>query len=84
MSKSFLAWPVLALALVTGATPAEGQEASREEVLARELLEVSGAGEMGLQVVQQMARSFSAANPDVPQEFWDRFVAGGRSSAPRR
>lgn len=65
----------LVVVLGTGAGPAAGEEVSREETLARELLEVSGAGEMGLQVVRQMVQSFTAANPDVPQEFWDRFVA---------
>lgn len=64
----------LVVLLVAGAGPAAGQEVSREEALARELLEVSGAGEMGLQVVRQMVQSFTAANPEVPQEFWDGFV----------
>lgn len=66
----------LAVALVAAAVAASGQEdVSREEALARELLEVSGAGEMGLQVVRQMVGSLAASNPEVSQEFWDRFVA---------
>lgn len=64
----------LVFGLLAGATASAGQEVSREEALARELLEVSGAGEMGLQVVRQMVESFAGSNPDVPREFWDRFI----------
>ncbi len=74
MRKSIVVVCSLVVLLVAGAGPAAGEEVSREEALARELLEVSGAGEMGLQVVRQMIQSLTAANPDVPQEFWEGFV----------
>ena len=64
----------LVVALLAGVVPSAGQEVSREEALARELLQVSGAGEMALQVVRQMVESFAGSNPDVPRDFWDRFV----------
>lgn len=66
---------LLTALLGAGAAPSVAQEPSREEALARELLEVTGAGEMWLQVAEQMVQGFAASNPEVPQEFWDAFVA---------
>lgn len=54
---------------------AAGQDSEKAtEDLAHELLEVSGAGQMGVQVMEQMFASFKTALPDVPQEFWDEFM----------
>lgn len=66
---------ILTLAVLTaGVTVASGEQPSREEELARELLEVSGGGALGTQVMTQMIQSFRTANPEVPGELWDRFL----------
>jgi len=47
------------------------------EQLARELLELSGAGDLGKQVMAQMVESFRGMDSEgsVPPEFWDEFLA---------
>jgi hypothetical protein len=69
-------------ALVVGgllAAGASGQETAAGEEerqrLAYELLEVSGAGELGVQVMEQMVQAFKAANDQVTDEFWAEFMA---------
>ena len=39
------------------------------------MLELSGSAELGIQVATQMASSFQKAYPDVPEKFWDDFLA---------
>ncbi len=69
----------LALAgLLAAGVAAQETAASEEERvrLAHELLEVSGAGELGVQVMGQMMQAFKATNETVPEEFWTEFMAG--------
>jgi len=67
---------LLALSIaLTGTASLPGQETDRREELARELLEVTGSGALGIQVMTQMLESFKAANPAVPEAFWDEFLA---------
>lgn len=72
--KPWLVVAALVAALLAGSGVAAAQETSREERLAKELLEVSSGTAMGMQVMHQMIGSFAAAFPDVPQEFWDNFA----------
>lgn len=51
-----------------------GQPADRAEQLARELLEVTGGSQLGVQVVHRMVGAMKRSNPAVPEEFWDEFV----------
>jgi hypothetical protein len=44
----------------------------REDV-ARELLNKTGSGKMGIQVMNQMMDSYEKAFPKVPHEFWEEF-----------
>ncbi len=70
--RLYIAWVLTFSVLAFGAAGQEGEKSTEE--VARELLEVSGAGQMGLQVMQQMLASFKSTMPDVPQEFWDEFI----------
>lgn len=72
--RNVVSWSIVLLVALTAAA-AIAEEASREEVLARELLEVTGGGRLGLQIMEQMVQSFMAANAEVPREFWDRWLA---------
>lgn len=66
---------VLALAVImSGATAASAEEPSREEELARELMEVSGVSEMMQQVMTQMLQPLRSSG-QVSQEFLDEFLA---------
>ena len=48
-------------------------QASKKEKIEK-LLDVTGSGKMGAQVVQSLVPSFQRAHPDVPQQFWDDFA----------
>lgn len=66
---------VLALAVVMpGATAASAEEPSREEELARELMEVLGVGEMMQQIMTQMIEPLRSSG-QVSEEFWDELLA---------
>ena len=38
------------------------------------LLEMSGAGKIGVQVMENMIVSFKKSTPNVPNDFWDEFM----------
>ncbi|MEN8929282.1 MAG: DUF2059 domain-containing protein [Flavobacteriales bacterium] len=40
----------------------------------KELLELTGSGKLGLQVMNQLVENFKKAFPDVNQNFWDEFM----------
>jgi hypothetical protein len=48
-------------------------EAKRADIM--KMLELTGAGKLGLQAVEQMIGMQRQANPSVPSEFWDEFLA---------
>ena len=50
-------------------TPSEALEAD-----IRELMAMTGAGNVGVQVMNQMLAPMQQARPGVPAEFWDRFM----------
>lgn len=67
---------ILLLALVW---PAAAQESSSlspaKEAKIREMLRVTGAGSLAVQVMDQMITSFKKTMPDVPEKFWEGFRA---------
>ena len=40
----------------------------------RTLLEVTGAANLAMQVMNQLITSFKASSPEVPDSFWDKFI----------
>ena len=38
------------------------------------LLELTGSGKLGMQVMQNMLASFKQTYPDVPEQFWKEFM----------
>jgi uncharacterized protein len=48
-------------------------QASKKEKI-KKLMDVTGSGKMGVQVVQSLMPSFQRAHPAVPQQFWDDFA----------
>lgn len=49
-------------------------EEKKNETIAK-LLRLTGAGEMGVQMMDQMLNQFRQLHPDVPNAFWDEFLA---------
>ena len=71
----------LALALCTslpcfaGAAPPAAASAATPEDLARKLIELTGGGSLGKQVMGQMLDMFRTSNPSLPDEFWTEVMA---------
>jgi len=65
MKKSLLILSFCILSLSVNA-----QNNSKTEKI-KQLLELTGSGKMGIQVMNQMMDSFQKSFTNVPQEFWD-------------
>jgi hypothetical protein len=72
---SIAAFSVVTLLALPAALAEEPAGSSSPEELARELVQLTGGGELGKQAMTQMVDAFRGANPDLPQEFWDEFIA---------
>ena len=57
----------------TQAPDAPADSEFRQDI--RRLMELTGAGEMGTQVMDQMIGMFQQSNLGVPPEFWESFMA---------
>lgn len=76
MSKALRSVLVTVLVLGVGSTATtsiSAQKKSRDEQI-RELLELTGSGELGVQMMEGMIGPMREAVPDVPAEWWDRFL----------
>lgn len=61
-----------------GAQEAPAAARTKEEAI-RELLRVTGAIQLGRQVMDQMLPPLRKMAPDLPDEFWTAFIAGVRT-----
>jgi len=80
MRKNKALWIVVVLAAV-GAPSAEAQDAElatpsrSKEAAIREVLQLTGAAALGMQVMEQMRPALEKAIPNVPASFWNEFMA---------
>jgi len=51
-----------------------GTDSAAKQKDIRRLLELSGSGQVGVQVARQMVDSFRTGMPAVPAKFWDDFL----------
>lgn len=65
--KSFF----IILILLVSLDSASAQTAKEKKI--QELLELTGSGNLGMQVLHNMFSSYQKAMPNVPKEFWDGF-----------
>ena len=73
MSKiNKIALGLLALILAASLTYAVGQPDKIADI--RQLIHMTGEGELGVQIMQQMITQYKQTMPDVPARFWDRFM----------
>jgi|CXWL01.1.fsa_nt_gi hypothetical protein len=56
---------------VAAAPQASGDPAKIADI--RKLISLTGGDKVGEQMIEQMIKSFSAYNPNIPAEFWDEF-----------
>jgi hypothetical protein len=69
-----LAVPVILALMVAPSMVGEAAPAaSLKEVKIRQLLQLTGAAQLGTQMMDQMMASFKASMPEVPAEFWSEF-----------
>jgi|TARA_B100001964_G_C13695643_1_gene363731 hypothetical protein len=73
MNKNLL----MVLILILFTIPAYAQRASSQSI--KELLDKTQAGDMGIQVMNQMLPSLKVMVPDAPDNFWREFMAGVNS-----
>lgn len=64
---------ILLCVLLTAFCTANAQQKTAEENI-KELLRLTGSGEIGVQMITQMVTSYKEQMPDVPAEFWDGFM----------
>ena len=67
---------VVAIVLLLGLSSAGlclASPATEEAV--KELLEVTGAGNLGVQMMQQMLPGLKKLGPDLPESYWDDFIS---------
>lgn len=67
----------MAGAVMLCARPAPAEESAKLKDI-RKLMEVSGSGQIGMQVARQMIDSFRTSMPNVPAAFWDDFLKQAR------
>jgi len=65
-----------ALCLLLASFMVRAEPASEASV--RKLLDVTGAGAMGVQVMQQMLPELKKMLPQAPEPFWEKFVTDAR------
>lgn len=53
--------------------PGQGDDAAAKEKDIRKLLDLTGSGKIGVQVMEGMIANFKTSNPNVPDTFWDEF-----------
>ncbi|MEL1241771.1 DUF2059 domain-containing protein [Flavobacterium flavipallidum] len=63
---------ILILSLVLFSFTVNAQDSAKTEKI-KQLLELSGSGKMGIQVMDQMMNSFKSSYSTVKQEFWEEF-----------
>ena len=76
MKKKYILFTFAILTLLQGAV-AFGQTTPSEEMEAdiRQLMNVTGGGNMAAQVVSQLIGSLKPSMPNVPEAFWQKFMA---------
>ena len=78
MKSSLLRATAIVLGLMAASAAARADEVPvptrTKEVVAREVLEITGASRLAMQVIEQMITPLKKAAPDVSGEFWDNFM----------
>ena len=72
------AFPVAGLAVVLAAAPLLGAQPAQprtKEAAIRELLDLTGSGKLGLQVMKQMIEPMKKAFPGLDDAFWNKFFS---------
>lgn len=54
------------------AKPGDNAMSEKEKDI-RKLLDITGSGKLGVQVMEGMIGNFKMSNPNVPADFWDEF-----------
>ena len=66
---------VITLLASCGSAPSQSAPSAGMQEDIRRLMEVSGAGNLAVQVMNQMLSPIKRAMPKVPEEFWTKFMA---------
>ena len=79
MKSALFGAAAVAFALMASSSTVRAEDAPgparTKEVVARELMEITGTSKLAMQVMQQMLTPLKQAIPDAPDEFWTSFMA---------
>ena len=67
---------LVALPLAAGAQQATFEANAAKETKIRKLLDLTGAGEIGVQAMKEMVPALKGLVPDAPEAFWEEFMKG--------
>ena len=68
---TIVSFPAVNFAQDAAAPQPSGDPAKIADI--RKLISLTGGDKVGEQMIDQMIKSFSAYNPNIPAEFWDEF-----------
>ncbi len=72
--KHIIKTAIIAIAIsVCMGSFAESSEAKRADI--RKLMEITGSGDLGVQMASQMIPSLKQMAPELPEAFWSEFMA---------
>jgi hypothetical protein len=74
-TRAFVGAVALSLLLPLAARSQEDAEREVQLAKARQVLELSGGGTLGVQVIAQMLPALKQMAPQAPEEFWREFMA---------
>jgi len=66
---------LMASLLLAGLLQGAFAQTTAKDKKIKELLELTGAGKLGVQMAQQLFSTFQAQYPDVPAAFWEKMQA---------
>lgn len=81
LASMALAICMLAPAPHVASPAAKTTSISKKEKDIRRLLEMTGAGELGIQVLEQLLAQFQQSMPEVPASFWVEFKKDANANA---
>lgn len=72
MKKQFVAFVAIALLILPTVNSYAANQATEKSI--RELISLTGAGNLGVQVMQSMLPSLKQLVPQAPESFWTEFM----------
>ncbi|HEX9934648.1 MAG TPA: DUF2059 domain-containing protein [bacterium] len=73
--RLFFSWMVFLIFAVSSAAAQNADSTAEKREDIKRLMVLTGAGNIGMQVMNQLTESFKKSLPQVPNGFWDDYMA---------